>query len=92
MLCFPNSVSNFSMPVGPRTFRPPSQIMSSKTFKLQNGWVLLLCCLTLYLCIKHLLFFVDKYSGALNGHEGDICHVTKQNFTLGMFVTVIKEP
>lgn len=70
MLCFPNSVSNFSMPVGPRTFRPPSQIMSSKTFKLQNGWVLLLCCLTL--CIKHLLFFMDKYTGLLNGRECDL--------------------
>jgi len=36
MLCFPISVSNFSRPVGRRTFRPPSQMMASKTLKLQD--------------------------------------------------------
>lgn len=78
MLCFPNSVSNFSMPAGLRTFRPPSQIMSSKIFKRQNGWVLLLCCLTLY--IQHLLFFVDKYTGALNEHEGELVVLLQSRF------------
>lgn len=36
MLCFPISVSNFSRPAGRRTFGSPSQMMASKTLKLQN--------------------------------------------------------